>query len=501
MEMRRVRRRARLFGALAVALLAVACSDGTSDVRTPTVSGPVTGGNGVSLIGTDLSSVGYVREEYFFEGDASAYEPVGELGADGAWRVAESETAPFKSRLVVWKPANPTDFDGTVFVEWFNVTAGFDNAPDQLMAHNQIIRERAVWVGVSAQKVGIEGGPGLDVGPFGLAPLKRADPVRYGSLAHPGDAFSYDIFSQAGAVVRGDADGAQPLDGYDVERVIAMGESQSAFRLTTYANAVQPLAGIYDGILLHSRGGGAAPFGDQELGAGANDPEIPLGVRIRADLAVPVLTFQTEWDLISLDFVPARQPDGENFRLWEVAGTAHQDSYTASTAALTDLGDGRAELVVLDPARAGGGVLNCSEPINAGAQHAVLNAALAHLERWVRDGTAPPTGARIETTGSGADATVVRDELGIARGGIRTPIVDVPLAANDGEVNAGGAVCRVFGRTRPFDSATLAELYPNGAEDYVAAFERAADETVEAGFWLAPEAENFKAAARQITFG
>ena len=53
----------------------------------------------------------------------------------------------------------------------------------------------------------------------------------------------------------------------------------------------------------------------------------------------------------------------------------------------------------------------------------------------------------------------------------------------------------------PFDATTLAELYPNGEDDYVKAFDEAADKAVEEGFWLEPEAEHYKAAARQITFG
>lgn len=495
-------------GVLAIALSTVACSDDTDDTadapseaaageaRAPSVEGPVTGGEGVSFIGTDVASAGYVQEEFFFEGDASSYDPVGELDAGGGWRAEEAETAPFRTRLLVSKPADPAEFNGTVFVEWFNVTAGFDNAPDWLMAHNQIVREGAAWIGVSAQEVGVEGGEGFDVA-LALPPLKEADPERYGTLDHPGDAFSYDIFTQAGVAVRGEGDGTRPLDGYEVEHLVAMGESQSAFRLTTYVNAVHPLVDVYDGFLVHSRRGEAAPFGDQAIGE--NDPDVPDDARIRDDLDVPVLTFQTESELVVLGFAPARQPDSENFRLWEVAGTAHVDAY-ASGAALTDLGDGAAELALLDPSRASGGPLGCPEPVNAAGQHAVLNAALAHLERWVRDGTPPPEAPRIETTGNGGDSTIVRDEHGIARGGIRTPIVDVPLAANDGEENAGDQTCSLFGRTRPLDAATLAQLYPNSPADYVTAFDSAADEAVEAGFWLEPEAENFKAAARQITF-
>ena len=54
--------------------------------------------------------------------------------------------------------------------------------------------------------------------------------------------------------------GIDPLGGLQLERLIAAGESQSAFRLVTYVNAIHPLADVYDGFLIHSRGGGGAPL-------------------------------------------------------------------------------------------------------------------------------------------------------------------------------------------------------------------------------------------------
>ena len=106
-------------------------------------------------------------------------------------------------------------------------------------------------MGVSAQIVGVEGGPAL-VGVISL-PLKKVNPARYGSLVHPGDSFSYDMFSQAGQAIR-QPSGSEPARRSHIERVIAAGESQSAFRMVTYIDAVHPLAGVYDGFLVHSRG-------------------------------------------------------------------------------------------------------------------------------------------------------------------------------------------------------------------------------------------------------
>jgi len=49
----------------------------------------------------------------------------------------------------------------------------------------------------------------------------------------------------------------RPLGELKVRKLIADGESQSAYRLVTYVNAVHPVARVYDGFLVHSRGAGA----------------------------------------------------------------------------------------------------------------------------------------------------------------------------------------------------------------------------------------------------
>ena len=200
----------------------------------------------------DLAQVGYSEAEYFISGTATAYTNVGPLSNDGQWTVTPGDTAAYKTRILVYRPIDPEKFNGTVVVEWLNVSGGLDAAPDWISAHTELIREGCAWVGVSAQYVGVEGGNSI----LGLpvTPLKTTDPERYGSLVHPGDSFSYDIFSQSAQAIRRPA-GISPLGDLKISAVIAAGESQSAFRMVTYINAIHPLADIYDGFLVHSRGG------------------------------------------------------------------------------------------------------------------------------------------------------------------------------------------------------------------------------------------------------
>jgi hypothetical protein len=499
--------RATLGSVMFVLLLASASGCGDSDgdgsrtasparggsVAAPAVEGPISGGMGMPSIASttfDLAQVGYSEAEYFISGTATAYTKVGTLSADGLWTVAPGNTATYKTRMLVYRPSERRKFNGTVIVEWLNVTGGLDAAAGWIMAHTELTRAGYAWVGVSAQFVGIEGGTAL----LGLpvTPLKEVDPARYGTLRHPGDSFSYDIFSQAAQAIRRPA-GARPLGDLAVQAVIAAGESQSAFRLVTYIDGVHTRADIYDGFLVHSRGGNVistAPLSESPEPANP----VPGATLIRNDLNVPVLTFETETDVTLLGYVSARQPDSDRFRLWEVAGTAHADTYTVSVGS-TDLGNSpdAAQLVVTAMPVPG---FSCTAPINSGPHHFVLNAAVAALNAWVRNGTLPPSAPRLEVD----RPMLLRDAYGNARGGIRTPQTDVPIATLSGEGQTDSLLCLLFGTTTPFDAATLVTLYPSH-DAYVSAFNAATDQAVRAGFILPHDAELMKAAAAASDIG
>jgi Alpha/beta hydrolase domain len=457
-------------------------------VPAPTVTGPATGGNGIDLLATtfDLATVGYTAQEYFLSGMARAFTSSQPLTTDGRWHVQVASSAPYKTRIVVYRPASPRRFNGTVVVEWLNVSAGADSAPDWIGAHTSLIRDGAAYIGVSAQATGVQGGA-TAVGPLTAGGLRSADPARYGSLTHPGDSYSYDIFSQAGLVARGRQQ-PDPLAGLTVRHVLAAGESQSAFRMVTYIDGVQPLEHVFDGFLVHSRWGNGAPLSQTPQ----PDVAVPTGTTIRADVGVPVLVFETETDLLN-GYASVSQPDTGELRVWEVAGTSHADAYTAGYG-FTDTGDGQAERTLLDVAAVNGGPLNCATPINDGPAYLVLSTAMHDLQIWVAQGTPPPRANRLEVNIT-APLAIARDAHGNALGGIRTPLVDAPSATLRGDPNSGGSFCTLFGSTTPFDAATLAALYPTHAA-YVAAFDRATRQARRAGFLLAPDAAKLQAAAR-----
>ena len=251
--------------------------------------------------GPDLTEAGYVEREYVARGTAVSY--------------GGHEPADYATRVVVRRPESPGSCSGTVVVEWLNVSSGADAAPDWNYLAEEIVRRGHTWVGVSAQHMGVEGGEApvgvADVAQGGLRALPR-----FAALRHPGDAYCYSIYASVAAALD-----EGPLSDLVVDVLLAVGESQSAFALTTFVNVVHEQAPVFDAFLIHSRGGGAMPLGEP---GEAMDPLGYRGTRpvpIRDDLDIPVLMLQTETDLTgALRYLPARQPDSAYVRLWEVAG-------------------------------------------------------------------------------------------------------------------------------------------------------------------------------------
>jgi hypothetical protein len=462
----------------------------------PLVDGPLAGTAFTFFYPRGLGIPGYVEEEYFLTGQAQSYEIVGDRTSDGRWSVRPAEQAGYTTRIVVRRPGDADRYNGSVLVEWFNVSTGTDGEPDWAFTHRHIIREGFAWVGVSAQKAGIDGG-GISEGRH----LKSVDADRYKTLSHPGDAFSFDIFSQAGRLVR-DADGHSLLGPLRAERVLAAGESQSAACLITYINAIDPVARVYDGFLVHGRGAAGSNMDGFRLSANADgSPDLEAAraamaknpERIREDVRVPVLTLQSETDVAGMRGSLARQPDNDRFRLWEVAGAAHADTYVFS--AEKDDGTLSAEQLAAllaptthAPNRSSGTGFTTGAPVNSGPQqHYVSQSALAHLDRWVRDGTPPPQADRLELSG---DDRLEVDGHGIARGGVRTPWVDVPIALLSGLGQEGAATFAfVLGSTLPFSPEQLEHMYPGGRQSYVERFGKSLDDAVAKSFLLDADAE------------
>jgi hypothetical protein len=384
----------------------------------------------------------YVEEEFFFEGTANRYTiPTGVPPNSATGAILDSGHT-YRTRMIVRRPARLRDFKGTVFVEWLNVTAGYDIEAQWTVGWPHMVDEGAVYVGVSAQRVGVQGSG---------AALTAWSPIRYGSLdvtdggTITDDALSYDIFSQAGQAIAHPA-GVDPLAPLrsKVERVIMSGASQSAGRLQIYFNSVHPLDPVYDALLLIVGGG-----------------------MTRTDQGIKVFKFISETDAPSQ--LASRQPDTDEYRRWEVAGAAHADFYFTGYLAPLGERDGI-------PATPTGCDL---PPFSQMPFYEVGNAAGDALVRWMTDGTPPPIGPPIEFA-STSPPVIARNPLGLALGGIRLPDIEAPLALDTGS-NSGPVFCRLFGTHIPFDDATLHLLYARRG-DWISKFTQASRDAFRAGF-------------------
>jgi Alpha/beta hydrolase domain len=479
-----------------------------AQVKAPTIR-ELPGRPTLMLGSFDLGQLGYQSEEFLLSGSASSYRLTQPPGTDGKWEAAPDQDAPYQTRVVVVRPKDPARFNGMVLVEWLNVTAGQDTPADWMVTHREMLRRGYAYVAVSAQRVGVEGGAAAMPGAPG-ASLKKTDPARYGALVHPGDAWSYDIYSQAGAAIKMARAGGL-LGQLAPRTVVAIGESQSAAYLVTYVNAVDPLARVYDGFFVHSRFGGASGIDGTAMSAGRGGPAY---VKFRPGLRVPVLTLITETDLLGggiPGYAGARQPDNAHLRVWELAGAAHADAYQFGGAMVDSGLLSTAELARVFIPASGLPGFHLAKPYNAGMpHHYVAEAALAALSAWLETGKAPVSTELLQLTPNspttGANIALAVDANGLALGGIRTPWVDVPTMRLAGYGNSGGFLAALAGVGEPFDTGKLNTLYPRGKPEYLQRFTAALDRAIAAGHLLPEDRQeildiaaiNFDVGARPV---
>lgn len=413
----------------------------------------------------DLAGAGYVEREFMLSGTANTYNQSGIWGMNGKWKITVSKSnMPYTTRIIVRYPKKTSKFNGTVIFEWLNETTQTSTSPDWAESREFFLREGYAYVGVTAMN-----------GQAGPAFLKGWDSQRYGTLSISTDGQSYDIFTQAAMTVK--ANSSTILNGLVPKNLLACGDSQSAFRITTYINAIHPVAKIYNGFLIHGRCSTAAPLGDGILFVA------PI-TNIRTDNKTPVLQFQAEGDMFELLFTYARQSDNNYLRTWEIPGAAHIDQYEAVyelTITYRDLGWNPPVCQYGIPTGVGN-----YRYINSMSNHRLENAAWAALNKWVNYGTLPPASKTIQIIPFFNIS--VKDQYGNAKGGIRMAEVEVPTKTYS-VINTGAAgsnfretgLCIMSGYDTPFTAATLKKLYPTH-NTYVTKYKAAAKKLLDAGF-------------------
>lgn len=383
----------------------------------------------------DLARDDYTEDEYFVEGSTNLY------AYDENNNVIVTDTGVgYKTRMLIRRPIQPSRFNGTVIVEWLNPTAGFDGDTIWLNNYRWMIREGAIWVGVTIKPVS--------------SFLPFWNPERYEGLFMPDISSIWDAMGDI-AVLFKSSSPENPLWHFGVERIIAAGYSQSANYLMTYANEFHENARIHgksahDGYFI-----AAGSFRPKQINTADEDAGVQYEDERRfITVAAPVIRMQTETEVVGFPSYPARQPQSPTYRLYEMAGGAHVDQRSNEllfgTAWARDLGTAP---------------VTCDNEINPIPIGHLETSALRNLDWWIRFGIEPPPNGLIELDFSTDPPTIVRDEFGNALGGVRLPQINVPLG-NYLPSNTGSGFCFLFGSFVPFDQQTLSELYRNRG-DYV----------------------------------
>jgi hypothetical protein len=466
----------------------------------PTISGPIPqtptshamNAAKYQLGPQDLDKYGYVEEEFLISGKADLYDEI-----NGAISVKTSD-APYTSRILVRRPKDVSKFSGNIVVGPMNPSTHVDLVDAWQNDWRYITEHGDVYVGITAKPIAIQS-------------LKKFDPERYGSLtmtdtsqgcggnippastpvAGMENGLIWDMLTQLGLLLKSDS---TPLKGFEAQYLYMSGGSQTGAYTIRYINSFHKMAKlpngkpVYDGYLPFISAG-MAPINQCAVGTGGSNS-------ITHDVGVPVIRIMSQTDfggapgsLGGGGALNARQPDSDDpkspYRLYEVPGSSHVTLFGLGTFP-------RAE----DFIKSGNTsfTYNCVEPqgIDGRINAYIFDGALSNLDRWVRTGVAPPKAPRIEVVGVSA----INDEYGNMKGGVRTPDVDVPIAAyiatstQKGSAGAGGG-CNAMGHMVPFSPEDLKRLYPTH-EDYVKKVNAEVDRMYSEGWFTKTDADQAK---------
>lgn len=396
----------------------------------------------------------YVEEEFFVSG-----------AVDGQ---------PYTTSLLIRRPADTARFSGLVALESVHMQGALGLWQT---CHPAILTGGHAWVTVGSQLAAVEG------------PIKVSNPGRYASLHVPAapaseqsfaallewqqgddgnpprtlfaiDAISNEIMTQVGMLLKAGPEDS-PLRGFTVKHLIMGGASQTGMATLNYINAAHASARLPD---------------DKPVYDGFLPMATPGWVPVTGGDAAVVHIF-TEGDLVLFGVIgpdgnTAARPDSDatddRYRSYQVPACPH-----LPTRGLRDV-NGIPQLgVTLEP----------GERLTQFPSAPFNHAAFVRLVNWVTKDVVPPHAAAIEI----ANGATVTDEFGNAKGGVRSPYVDVPTA----RYVAARYVRNLVGVEMPFAAERLQQLYGSRA-DYLARFNQSIDEAINGGWILSVDGDRLK---------
>ena len=418
--------------------------DKPTAVSIPTVSPEVTG-PGMIFDSTPslppsrgLARYGYDAREYFISGTANG--------------------KPYKTRIMVRKPANNRKFSGLVIVEAMHPSGAahmFEFTSDYSMTSGHMAVEVVT----------------------NLTELLAQNKERYKELKIDPDQAS-EVLAEAGALIKEKKAGT-PFAGLQIRKMVLLGTSATAAILMAYLPAhmvfrTPEMERIYDGFLPMSTGATPRPV------------DVPL-------IEVPTMTEVSGGNVTTR---PDGDAAGDQFRVYEFAGMAHVDSRDSIR-------------FKPDP---------CRYPVSQYPEQAYMSVALRALLEWVDKGRVPARAERIAVETVEGKPRIAVDENGNAKGGIRNPYVDVPAAkfavrneaamppipnpsawvAAHGQ-GAPAQMCGLSGYENTYSKEQLQKLYGN-KKTYESRVKKDLEELEKAGWSLPVYRDLILADAAKVSF-
>jgi hypothetical protein len=368
---------------------------------------------------------------------------------------------PYKTRIVIRKPVNNASFSGLVLAEAMHPSGS---------AH--MFEYTSIYSMSSGHAV-------LEILTAGQQQIIEHNKERYGDIKiEQGQA--NEILAQAGALMRPNQPGS-PLAGLPVRKIVLAGTSATAAVLINYLPAhmvyrTPDMQRIYDGFMPTSN-----------------------GATIR-QIDVPMIHVPTLHEVRGANITSRQDGDqpGDQYRVYEFSGIGHVDSRDNAR-------------LIPNP---------CKYPTSSFPVQAYMSVALHHLFQWVDKGVVPPRADRIwkDRNESNDGSSMVLDEHGNARGGIRNPYVDVPITKyavpNEGAATlipnpsayvaarglpAANQMCGLSAYQIDLSKAQLKQLY-GSKSNYRSKVEKRLTELEKAGWSLPVYREMILADAAKVEF-
>ena len=312
----------------AMALLLPSLSSAVDANSPVSVTLPPTGVGEIFIIPARLVSdleQDYTEEEFFVSGRSTVYT-YNEVPVPGELVVLDPNV-PYTTRIIIRRPTDPDEFNGSVVIEWWNSTAGFDSDPVWQASAEYFAREGIVYVGVTNSTTAIENLRDGGCSPFpGFLPETCG--TRYAALEMSENGQAFEMVSQIAHMLKGSGSENPLSPDYPVLRIFHSGQSQQGGSIVTYATAFHFPSN--DGYFIQAAGS-ARPI---NFGTSCQEPNAPAypdctprlqgdDRRVATDLPVPVYRAQTQGDMGGVLAGDSRQTDTDKFRYYEMAGTAH----------------------------------------------------------------------------------------------------------------------------------------------------------------------------------